>query len=61
MTTSVSSCLEAGGALAGPVADLVDEDAAHDLVGAGDQGLTLIHFSAQCKHLLRDRGCIRGI
>ena len=28
---------------------------------ASAQGLTLVRFSAQCKHVLWDRGCIKGL
>jgi len=28
---------------------------------AQNQGLTLVHFSAQRKHFLWDRGCVQGL
>jgi len=31
------------------------------LSGTPSQGLTLVHFSAQRKRFLRDRGCIEGL
>jgi hypothetical protein len=31
------------------------------LAAATGQGLTLVHFSAQCKRFLCDRGCIQGL
>jgi hypothetical protein len=30
-------------------------------VTAGDEGLTLVHLSAQRKRFLRDRGCLGGV
>jgi len=33
----------------------------HDVVRALRQGLTLVHFSAQRKRILWDRGCIKGL
>ena len=33
----------------------------HRLIAALDQGLTLVHFLAQCKSFLRDKGCMQGL
>jgi len=49
-----------GGAAVAPVRDGVSTVAEGSEVPLS-QGLTLVHFSAQRKHFLWDRGCIEGL
>ena len=41
-------------------APAVDEVGGHEVLAAAGQGLTLVHFSAQLKRILWDRGALRG-
>jgi len=67
MWTSVSPCLEdvmhddptAGTAASSPGAASPPEHSTR--APRVRQGLTFVHFPAQHKHLLWDRGCIEGV